>query len=201
MALSILGLVAAYLLGAVPVGYMVARVAGRVDIRAHGSGNIGATNVLRTLGAAPAVVTLLGDAAKGWGGSWLAGSLGGPEHGWAAAGAFLAVVGHCWPVFLRFAGGKGVATGLGAFLYLAPMATALAALVWAAVAAATRYVSLSSMAAAACLSPVIFFLGHPSASALAEAATAVIVVARHRENIARLLSGTERKLGARVQAS
>jgi glycerol-3-phosphate acyltransferase PlsY len=144
------------------------------------------------------VVTLLGDTAKGWGGSWLAGALGGPEHGWAAAGALLAVVGHCWPFFLGFAGGKGVATGLGAFLFLAPLATAFAALVWAAVAVAFRYVSLASLAAAACLPPVIFFLGYPSASALAAAATAVIVAARHRENIARLLSGTERKLGARV---
>lgn len=201
MALSILGLTLAYLLGAIPIGYLVTKAASGLDIRSHGSGNIGATNVLRTLGRGPAVATLLGDAAKGWGAVWLAGGLGGPEPAWAAGGALLAVVGHCWSVFLGFTGGKGVATGFGAFLALTPLAAALTLPVWAAVAAAFRYVSLASLAAAGCLPLGVLLFGYPVASALAALAVAALVVERHRENLGRLLSGTERKLGTRVSLS
>lgn len=201
MALSILGLTLAYLLGAIPIGYLVTKAASGLDIRSHGSGNIGATNVLRILGKGPAVATLLGDAAKGWGAVWLAGGLGGPEPAWAAAGAILAVVGHCWSVFLGFTGGKGVATGFGAFLALTPLAAALTLPVWAVVAAAFRYVSLASLAAAGCLPVAAFLFGYPAASVLAALVAAVIVVARHRDNFTRLFSGTERKLGTRVSLS
>ncbi len=116
-----LGLVASYLIGAIPVGFLVARAAGGFDIRGKGSGNIGATNVLRTLGPVPALLTLLGDVVKGYLAVRVAEVLG-PEPAWGAAGALLAVVGNCWPVFLRFRGGKGMATALGAFLALAPKA-------------------------------------------------------------------------------
>jgi glycerol-3-phosphate acyltransferase PlsY len=201
VALSVLGLALAYLLGAIPVGYLVARVTAGLDIRGHGSGNVGATNVLRTLGVVPAAITLLGDAAKGWGAVWLAGGLGGPEPAWAAAGAVFAVIGHCWSVFLGFTGGKGVATGLGAFLGLAPLAAVLTLPVWVVIAAASRYVSLASMAAAGCLPFGVFLLGYPAASALAALAAAIVVVARHRENLVRLLAGNELKLGARLPGS
>ena len=112
--MSPLALVAAYLVGAMPIGFIVARAFGIGDIRKHGSGNIGATNVLRTAGRLPAILTLVGDIAKGYGAVALAAALGGPDAAVAAAGAVAAVIGNCWSVFLKFRGGKGVATGLGA---------------------------------------------------------------------------------------
>lgn len=199
MALTLAGLVGVYLLGAIPIGYVVARCFG-VDIRRRGSGNIGATNVLRALGKGPAAVTFLGDVAKGWVAVWVAEALG-PEAWWGAAGALLAIVGNCWSVFLRFGGGKGVATGVGAFLRLAPLAVLPLILVWAAVTLAFRYVSLASMAASVCLPIGVFFLGYPPTSALAAAVAALVVVLRHRDNLFRLFQGTERKLGDRAPAS
>jgi glycerol-3-phosphate acyltransferase PlsY len=194
---SALGLVAAYLIGAIPVGYLVARLAGGVDIRRAGSGNIGATNVLRTLGKLPAALTLAGDIAKGAAAVAVARLLD-PAPAWAAAAAVLAIVGNCWPVFLRFRGGKGVATGFGAFLALAWMATAPAALVWVVVVASFRYVSLGSVMACLCLPIGVAALGYPRASIAAAGCAAVIIVYRHRENLDRLLKGTERRLGERT---
>jgi glycerol-3-phosphate acyltransferase PlsY len=185
----------AYLVGAIPVGFLVARAAGLGDIRRHGSGTIGATNVLRTLGRGAAAVTLLGDVAKGALAVWLGGLLSGDA---APAAAVAAVAGNCWPVFLRFRGGKGVATGLGALLTLVPLAVAPAAVVWLAITASFRYVSLGSVLAALCVPLGTIMLGYPWAAALASAVVAAIVVARHRENIGRLLSGTERRLGERT---
>ncbi|MBI4241018.1 MAG: glycerol-3-phosphate 1-O-acyltransferase PlsY [Candidatus Rokubacteria bacterium] len=200
MALSLLALALVYLVGAVPVGYLVARLAGGVDIRRHGSGNVGATNVLRTLGKGPAAVTFAGDAAKGWLAVWLAEAIG-PELWWGAAGAVLAIVGNCWSVFLGFRGGKGVATGLGAFLRLVPLATLPAILVWAIVALTFRYVSLASLTASACLPIGVLLLGYPVQALVATVAAVLIVMARHRDNLARLVAGTERKLGERASAS
>ena len=195
--LSLAGLVLVYLVGAVPMGYLVARVL-RVDIRAHGSGNIGATNVLRTLGKGPAVITLLLDVAKGYAAVWVALALG-PEPWWGSVGALVAVAGNCWSVFLGFRGGKGMATGLGAFLHLMPLAALPVVLVWAAVAATLRYVSLASMAAALCVPIGAVLLGrYHWSEALAALAVALFIALRHRDNVARLLSGTERKLGERV---
>ena len=119
--MRVLGLVVVYLIGSIPVGFLISRMAGGVDIRGQGSGSIGATNVLRTMGPAPAIATLLGDVLKGYLAVRVA-EVFGPQPGWGAAGAVLAIVGNCWPIFLRFKGGKGVATGLGAFLALAPKA-------------------------------------------------------------------------------
>ncbi len=197
--LSLVGLALVYLVGAVPVGYLVARVLG-VDIRVHGSGNIGATNVLRTLGRGPAVLTLVLDAAKGYAGVWLALALG-PEPWWGGAGALVVIAGNCWSIFLGFRGGKGMATGLGALLHLMPLAVLPAILVWIAVAATFRYVSLASLAAAFCvpLGAVLLRRYHWS-DAAAALVVALIIALRHRDNIARLLSGTERKLGERVSA-
>jgi glycerol-3-phosphate acyltransferase PlsY len=194
---SWVGLVAAYLVGAIPIGYLVARLAGGIDIRSAGSGNIGATNVLRTLGKLPAVATLLGDVAKGMAAVKLA-ALIDPAPPWAAAAAVLAIAGNCWPVFLRFRGGKGVATGFGAFLALAPIATAPAALVWAVVVASFRYVSLGSVMACLCLPIGVAALGYPRPSIAAAAAAAVLIIYRHRDNLGRLLRGSERRLGERA---
>lgn len=197
MALSLLGLVLVYLIGAIPVGVLVARAAGGVDIRRHGSGSIGATNVLRTLGPLPGALTLIGDVAKGYAAVRLARALG-PGTVWPALGAVLALVGNCWSVFLRLRGGKGVATGFGAFLALAPWATAPAALVWVIVTATFRYVSLASMLACLGLPVGVLLLGYPWPAVAAAAVAGGIIVLRHRANLGRLLSGTEPRLGERA---
>jgi glycerol-3-phosphate acyltransferase PlsY len=200
MALSLLGLVAAYLIGAIPVGVVVSRLAGGVDIRRHGSGNIGATNVLRTLGPVAAVLTLLGDIVKGYAATAVAAALGGGPV-WVGAGAVAAVVGNCWPVFLGFRGGKGVATGLGAFLRAAPLAVLPAAGLWLLVAAATRYVSLASIIACAGLVASAWMLGHPAPVVAGAAVVTGVIVWRHQQNIQRLRAGTETRLGQRVRAA
>ncbi len=192
--MSLLGLACAYLIGAIPVGYMVARLGGGIDIRAAGSGNIGATNVLRTLGKLPAAATLLGDVAKGAAAVGVARLLD-PAPGSAAAAAVLAIAGNCWPVFLRFRGGKGVATGFGAFLALAWTATAPAALVWVVVLVSFRYVSLASIMACLCLPLGVVVLGYPRPSVAAAVVAAAIIIVRHRDNLDRLLKGNERRLG------
>lgn len=200
MAVRALGLVGVYLIGAIPVGFIVARFAGGIDIRRAGSGNIGATNVLRTVGKWAGVLTLLGDIGKGYLAVAAARRLG-PEPAWAAYGGVLAVVGNCWPVFLRFHGGKGVATGFGAFLNLALLATAPAALVWLVVAASFRYASLASILAWLCLPLGVLALGYGWNAAVAALVAAAIIIGRHHGNIRRLLSGTEPRLGERATAS
>lgn len=200
MALTGLGLLAAYLIGAIPVGFLVARTAGGTDIRRAGSGNIGATNVLRTLGTGPAVLTLVGDIVKGYLAVTAARSIG--IETWAAAGGVVAAIaGNCWPAFLGFRGGKGVATGLGAFLSLIPWAVAPAAVLWIAVTAISRYVSLASIVACLGLPVASLLLGYPRHSAVAAAVAALIIVWRHRDNLGRLVSGTERRLGERGRAA
>lgn len=177
---------------------MVARILG-VDIRRRGSGNIGATNVLRTAGWTPAFATLLGDVGKGYVATWI-GSWAGAGPAWAGAAAVLAIIGNCWPVFLGFRGGKGVATALGAFLRVTPWALIPAAVVFASLFASFRFVSLASLCAVIGLPLAILALQYPVALALAGLAVAVIIVARHRENIQRLLAGTEPRFGERVPA-
>ena len=198
--MRVLGLAVVYLIGSIPVGLLVARAAGGFDIRGKGSGNIGATNVLRTLGPVPAVLTLLGDVGKGYLAVRTAEVLG-PEPAWGAAGALLAIVGNCWPVFLRFKGGKGVATGLGAFLALTPRAILAAALVWIALAAAFRYVSLASILGCVALAIGAWAFGYAPTYSAAAACAAALIVWRHRENVRRLVSGKERRLGERAPAA
>ena len=198
MALTILGLLAAYLIGSIPIGFLVARAAGASDIRRAGSGTIGATNVLRTLGTGPAVLTLVGDIVKGYLAVRAARSIA-PEVWAAAAGTVAAIAGNCWPVFLRFRGGKGVATGLGAFLALIPWAVGPGAVLWIAVTAVSRYVSMASVVACLSLPLGALLLGYPRHSVIAAVVVALIIVWRHRENIARLVSGTERRLGERTR--
>lgn len=191
-----LAIVAAYLIGAVPIGFLVARAFGVGDIRRHGSGSIGATNVLRAAGWVPALLTLVLDIAKGYGAVWLGALLDGTAPG-LAAGALAAVVGNCWSVFLRFRGGKGVATGLGALLALVPWAVVPAIPVWLAIALTTRYVSLGSILAAACVPFGALVFTYPAPFIAAAFGVAALIIARHHENIGRLLSGTERRLGER----
>jgi glycerol-3-phosphate acyltransferase PlsY len=200
MALSAVGVVAAYLIGSIPVGLVVGRLAGGLDIRRQGSGNIGATNVLRALGWKAAALTLVGDIVKGYVAATLARRLGGSPVG-DGLGAVAAIVGNCWSVFLGFTGGKGVATGLGAFLALAPLATVPAAVVWLAVAATFRYVSLASLTACLGLPLAVLALGYPWPWAAAALLAAAIIVQRHRQNLHRLLSGTEPRLGQRAAPS
>jgi glycerol-3-phosphate acyltransferase PlsY len=196
-ALAVVGL--AYLVGAIPVGYLVGRAFGIGDIRRHGSGNIGATNVLRTAGWFPAVLTLVGDVVKGAGAVVLGSALAAADARVTAACALAALVGNCWSIFLGFRGGKGGATGLGAFLALVPWAVLPAALVWLIVTMTFRYVSLASVTAAACVPLGAFALGYPRPSLVACVLGAAIVVARHRDNLVRLGAGTEPRLGQRAE--
>ena len=193
---TVLAVLGAYLVGAIPTGYLVARAFGVTDITRHGSGTIGATNVLRTLGKAPAVLTLVGDVVKGYLAVTLAATAASDATP-VAAGAVAAVVGNCWSVFLGFRGGKGVATGFGAMLRLLPVATLPAVLVWIAIAVTFRYASLASLTAALGLPLAAIVMARPLPDVVAAVCVAALVIARHRENIARLSSGSEQKIGQR----
>lgn len=208
LTLAILVATCGYFVGSFPTGYLIGRVAG-TDIRRHGSGNIGATNVLRTLGKKYGYAVLLVDALKGfiavWFGLWLARRLEANTmfvDWFGILGALSSVVGHTFPIWLRFQGGKGVATSGGAMFGLAPVATMLALLIWIAVFEATRYVSVASLAAVVAL-PVligIFLELHLAGSApifgLA-VLLAVIVCWRHRSNVVRLVQGVEQRFTRR----
>ena len=196
----IAAIVGAYLIGAVPIGWLVARAFGVSDLRRHGSGTIGATNVLRTLGRLPAIVTLLGDVLKGYVAVALAARFTQGDPVAVALATVAAVVGNCWSLFLGFRGGKGVATGLGALLRLVPWATLAALPVFVAVVATSRFVSLGSLLGALCVPLGAALLGYPRASVIAAAAVALIVVGRHHANIARLRAGTESRLGQKSTA-
>jgi acyl phosphate:glycerol-3-phosphate acyltransferase len=195
-----LGLIVVYLIGSIPVGFLITRLAGGFDIRAKGSGSIGATNVLRTLGPVPAIATLLGDVLKGYLAVRAAEVLG-PEPSWGAAGAVLAIVGNCWPVFLRFKGGKGVATGLGAFLALTPKAVLPAVVIWLALTLAFRYVSLASIVGCVTMAVSVWLFGYLRIYAAAAGCAAALIMWRHHANLRRLLSGTEPRLGERAPAA
>jgi acyl phosphate:glycerol-3-phosphate acyltransferase len=207
----LLVIVAAYLLGSIPFGYLIVRVRQGADVRGAGSGGTGATNVSRQAGKAAGIVTLLLDALKGSAAvlfaRWILssavsnGSMTSAGAAWIVCGAAVAViVGHCFPVWLGFRGGKGVATGLGVFLVLAPIGVAVAALVFIGIVMLTRYVSLASMVAAM-LMPVIIGLQSmllgplPNLTPLLAAVLggAALIVFAHRGNISRLLAGTESK--------
>jgi acyl phosphate:glycerol-3-phosphate acyltransferase len=185
-------LVFGYLLGSIPFGVIFTRMAGLGDIRKVGSGNIGATNVLRTGHKGIAAATLVGDAFKGTAAVLLVSLWWGPQLGTIAAlGAFL---GHLFPVWLGFKGGKGVATFIGVLIGLKPLAALIFAALWLGLAFATRYSSLSALIASAASPVALWLLGEPGMASMA-----VILVAllwwKHSENISRLLAGTEGKIG------
>ena len=184
-------LLVGYLLGSIPFGVILTRIAGLGDIRKVGSGNIGATNVLRTGRKGLAAATLLGDALKGTAAVLIGWSFGPSTAMVAALGAFL---GHLFPVWLRVKGGPGVATFLGCVLGLAPVAALVFAAVWLATAFFSRYSSLSALVASAVTPLVLWALGEPRMATVAALLT-VLLWWRHAENIARLLAGTEGKIG------
>jgi acyl phosphate:glycerol-3-phosphate acyltransferase len=182
-----------YLLGSIPFGLLITRLAGTQDIRAIGSGNIGATNVLRTGRKGLAAATLVCDALKGTAAVLLAAHYGGADA--AMAAALAAFLGHLFPVWLKFKGGKGVATFIGLLIAFAwPAALGFCA-VWLAVAAATRYSSLSALIASAATPALLWGFGYPR-EALLFAVLAALLWVRHRANISRLLAGAEGKIGA-----
>ena len=187
----------AYLIGSIPFSFLVARAFGVHDVRRVGSGNVGATNVLRNAGRVAGALALVLDLGKGAAATALAGRLAPGDTVLPAAAALAAVVGHMYPVWLRFEGGKGVATGLGAFAPLVPRAALGALLVFGLVAAATGYVSLGSVAGALALTGLAVAFRGNDPVAVATAATAALVVFRHRSNLLRILRGTERRAGER----
>ena len=191
---------AAYLLGAVPFGLLIARARAGVDLRQVGSGNIGATNVLRAVGKGAAALTLLLDMAKGALAVGIARALGASTVGVALA-AVAAVLGHVFPVFLRFRGGKGVATTLGVVLGAMPVVGLLLLGVWLGVAVVARYSSLAALTAMAALPGLAWLLDGRVPLVVASGALAVLAIARHHENISRLWRGTEGKIGQRAKTA
>jgi glycerol-3-phosphate acyltransferase PlsY len=189
---AVLALVVAYLLGSIPFSYLVARRRG-IDVRTVGSGNVGATNVMRTAGRAAGIAAFALDFAKGAAATLFARTVAGGDR-WPALAAVVAVLGHMYPVWLRFRGGKGVATGAGAFLPVVPMPTAAALLTFAVVAFLSRYVSVGSILGASTLAVLSFALG-PRPVAWAATAVAALILWKHRANLRRILSGTENRMG------
>ena len=189
------GLLLAYVVGSIPFSYLVARRFGVADVRKVGSVNVGATNVLRAAGKTAGLIAFALDALKGAVVALLARRLA-PDPALPALAAAAAVLGHMYPVWLGFKGGKGVATGAGAFLPLAPSATGVALVVFGVTAALTRFVSLGSIAGALALVVSTFLLGTPRPVAFAATGIAVLITLKHRSNIERLLGGTEHRLGA-----
>lgn len=190
--------VAGYLLGSIPFGLLITRLAGLGDIRNVGSGNIGATNVLRTGRKDLAFATLLLDSFKAGLAVFLITSITGDRNVGLVAGAF-AFVGHCYPVWLGFKGGKGVATYAGLLVFASPLALAVGAPVWLILFATTRISSLAALTAAACVPFGAYLLGETQFASLLLLGLSVLVFWTHRENIKRLLSGTEPKFGSKAK--
>jgi acyl phosphate:glycerol-3-phosphate acyltransferase len=187
-----------YLLGTIPFGVVLTRAAGGPDLRAVGSGNIGATNVLRTGSKALAAATLIGDMLKGTAAVLLAAHFFGREA--ALAAGLGAVLGHVFPLWLKFKGGKGVATYIGVLIGLAWIAAAIFGAIWLAVACLTRYSSLAALIASALTPLTLWLVNRPDAAVLYAALTALLWF-MHRANIARLLQGSEPKIGAKAAPS
>ncbi|MCO5118908.1 MAG: glycerol-3-phosphate 1-O-acyltransferase PlsY [Burkholderiaceae bacterium] len=194
-----LAVLVAYLIGSVSFAVVVSRAMGLADPRSYGSGNPGATNVLRTGNRRAAILTLLGDAAKGWVAVFAARMLAAPLGlgEWAIAGVALAVfIGHLYPVFFRFQGGKGVATAAGVLLAISPVLGLATLAVWLAVAAAFRYSSLAALLAAIFAPLCHAFLFGAGPISVAILAMSVLLIWRHRGNIGKLIAGTESRIGA-----
>jgi glycerol-3-phosphate acyltransferase PlsY len=190
----------AYLLGSIPFGYLIVRWHRGIDVRSTGSGSIGATNVMRNLGLIGFIATFLLDFAKGAAAVLLAARWTGNTPLWVAAAAFAAVVGHCFPVWLKFRGGKGVATAAGVFFVLAPIQVGIAVAIFVVVLALGRYVSLGSIIAVGAFPGLFQIQIHPPiVLVVGAAACAAVIIARHQSNIRRLLKGTENRVGNKKQ--
>ena len=194
----LLALLLAYLLGAIPFGYLLVRLTTGGDVRAAGSGNIGATNVLRTTGRAAGIVTLLLDIGKGFAAVWLASRLTEGSALWMSVAALAVMAGHTYPVFLGFKGGKAVASWVGAFLCLAPAALAATLVVFVVTVAVSRYVSLGSVLAAGLLPLAVWLISHPPLPVVAAAFVAgAFIIWRHKPNLERIRAGEEHVLSFR----
>jgi glycerol-3-phosphate acyltransferase PlsY len=192
MMLTILLLLAAYLIGGIPFGYLLVRLKTGQDVRGMGSGNIGATNVLRTSGRSIGILTLLLDIAKGWVAVWLMGSYTAQDPSWMAAAGVAVVLGHAFPVFLKFHGGKAVASFVGVALALAPAALGVVLVIFILVVAVTRYISLGSILGAALFPLGVWLIYHPNQAVMAACLfCGAFIVWRHKSNIERLRAGTE----------
>jgi len=208
MAPKIIFVVIAYLLGSIPFGYLLVKYVftSGEDVRDIGSGGTGATNVARRTGAKGGLLTYVLDVAKGFAAVLLMRTVADDDYLWIGAAAVLAIIGHIFPIFLGFRGGKGVATGVGVFLALAPYAVLTTLVLWAIIVYFSRYVSLGSIIATAAV-PLWTYLyygllqPHPHLTGLLIVAITgcALIVATHRENISRLLKGTENKIGVRVK--
>jgi glycerol-3-phosphate acyltransferase PlsY len=193
--------VAAYLLGSIPWGLLITRFFGRADIRQAGSGNIGAANVTRVAGPAAGVLTLLLDTAKGYAAVWIAGRYSNESSMLMMVAGLAALVGHCFPVWLNFKGGKGVAAALGVFLALCASAALSALAIFGLVTAYWKYVSLGSISAAAAMPLLIYFLwapphAPPTVIIFGTMAAALLIIYKHDANIQRLVEGVEPKFSA-----
>ncbi len=189
-------LLACYLLGSLPFGLLAASLKG-IDLRKTGSGNIGATNVLRSVGKWPALFTLLGDSLKGAAAVCIARLLG-LDAAWQGMAGFCAVLGHNFSIFLKLKGGKGVATSLGVMAALSPLSGVFAVAVWLSVAFITRYSSLAALLAFAALPAVSYFFGASRPVVFTAAALALLIIMRHTGNIKRLIRGDERRIGEKT---
>lgn len=204
----------AYLIGSIPFSFLVVKAFAGADIRQHGSRNVGATNVARTFGKLPGIIALLLDIAKGYGAVaiaiWMVGLREWPFRPaidvtsvtqpalWIGLAGVVAIIGHMFPVWLRFHGGKGVATATGAFLAINPLVVAGGILVFILVLATTRFVSLASMLSAASIPLFFRYFAHaPFWTDVCSIVIAILVIAKHHSNIARLARGTERRMGER----
>jgi glycerol-3-phosphate acyltransferase PlsY len=193
-----------YVVGSVPFGYLIVKVGQGSDIRAAGSGNIGATNVARVAGATSGALTLLLDAGKGYFAVWAAARLSSHDITWMAITGLAAIIGHLFPVWIGFRGGKGVATAAGVFAPICWQALLVALVLWVVIVTLWRYVSLGSIVATAAmpiLTYVLYAPGHapPPGVSIATALAAMLIILKHRANLGRLMAGTENrlKIGAR----
>lgn len=190
--IPILVLVAAYLIGGIPFGYLLVKLKSGEDVRSMGSGNIGATNVLRTTGRAAAIVTLLLDIGKGALAVWVADRFTQGSPVWMSAAALAVMAGHAFPVFLNFRGGKAVASFTGAFLYLTPLPLLATLILFVITAAASRYISMGSLVGAACFPLGVYLIDHPPLPILAASIIAgAFIVLRHKANLGRIRAGNE----------
>lgn len=201
MAIALAATLVSYLFGAIPIGLLVGRAHGIDDIRKYGSGNIGASNVLRLLGAKLGLTVWLLDALKGYVPVALAMHALNVEGWWLAAVAVAAIAGHCFSPYLRFTGGKGVSTSLGVIIGLDWRAGLICFGIWIVIVALTRYISLGSMIGSGMAAPVLWLLRQEAPVILAGGLIGALVIERHRSNIQRLLTGTERRIGQREQVT
>jgi acyl phosphate:glycerol-3-phosphate acyltransferase len=191
---GLLAIVIAYFIGAIPFGFLLVRLTTGKDVRASGSGNIGATNVLRTTGRAAGVATLLLDIGKGFFSVWLAAKMTDDDPWWTSLAALAVMAGHAFPVFLKFRGGKAVASFIGAFLYLTPLPLAAVLVLFVMTVAATRAISAGSIMAAGTFPLGVWLILHPPAPVLlASLIAGAFIVYRHKSNIERLRAGTENR--------